>query len=252
VDDKISYHLVSDSGLRMTGTVINVITVVIGSILGLLFGAKLPERLRETVLSAIGLFTMVLGIQMFLETNNALIVLAALLLGAMLGEWLRIEDNMEKLGSFLRMRFAPSLINQDLSRFVEGFLAASILFCVGPMTILGSIQDGLTGNYSLLATKAVMDGFSALAFASTMGVGVAFSALVILIFQGGLSLLAFQIQSVVTAAMISEMSAAGGVILVGIAISNILNIRKVRSGNFLPALILAPLIVALVELLSGS
>lgn len=236
----------------MTGTVINVITVVIGSILGLLFGAKLPERLRETVLSAIGLFTMVLGIQMFLETNNALIVLAALLLGAMLGEWLRIEDNLEKLGSFLRMRFAPSLINQDLSRFVEGFLAASILFCVGPMTILGSIQDGLTGNYSLLATKAVMDGFSALAFASTMGVGVAFSALVILIFQGGLSLLASQIQSVVTAAMISEMSAAGGVILVGIAISNILNIRKVRSGNFLPALILAPLIVALVELLSGS
>jgi len=236
----------------MTGTVINVITVVIGSILGLLFGAKLPERLRETVLSAIGLFTMVLGIQMFLETNNALIVMAALLLGAMLGEWLRIEDNLEKLGSYLRMRFAPSLINQDLSSFVEGFLAASILFCVGPMTILGSIQDGLTGNYSLLATKAVMDGFSALAFASTMGVGVAFSALVILIFQGGLSLLAFQIQSVVTAAMISEMSAAGGVILVGIAISNILNIRKVRSGNFLPALILAPLIVALVELLSGS
>lgn len=236
----------------MTGTVINVITVVIGSILGLLFGAKLPERLRETVLSAIGLFTMVLGIQMFLETNNALIVLAALLLGAMLGEWLRIEDNLEKLGSYLRVRFAPSLINQDLSRFVEGFLAASILFCVGPMTILGSIQDGLTGNYSLLATKAVMDGFSALAFASTMGVGVAFSALVILIFQGGLSLLASQIQSVVTAAMISEMSAAGGVILVGIAISNILNIRKVRSGNFLPALILAPLIVALVELLSGS
>lgn len=236
----------------MTGTVINVITVVIGSILGLLFGAKLPERLRETVLSAIGLFTMVLGIQMFLETNNALIVLAALLLGAMLGEWLRIEDNLEKLGSYLRMRFAPSLINQDLSRFVEGFLAASILFCVGPMTILGSIQDGLTGNYSLLATKAVMDGFSALAFASTMGVGVAFSALVILIFQGSLSLLASQIQSVVTAAMISEMSAAGGVILVGIAISNILNIRKVRSGNFLPALILAPLIVALVELLSGS
>jgi len=252
VDDKISYHLASDSGLRMTGTVINVITVVIGSILGLLFGAKLPERLRETVLSALGLFTMVLGIQMFLETNNALIVLAALLLGAMLGEWLRIEDNLEKLGSYLRMRFAPPLINQDLSRFVEGFLAASILFCVGPMTILGSIQDGLTGNYSLLATKAVMDGFSALAFASTMGVGVAFSALVILIFQGGLSLLASQIQSVVTAAMISEMSAAGGVILVGIAISNILNIRKVRSGNFLPALILAPLIVALVELLSGS
>ncbi len=233
----------------MTGTFINIITVILGTFLGLLFGSKLPERVRDTVLSVLGLFTLGLGIQMFLETNNALIVLAALLIGAILGEWWRIEDRLENFGDGLRNSFSRSLKNQDLSRFVEGFLTASILFCVGPIAILGSIQDGLTGDFSLLATKAVMDGFAALAFASTMGIGVAFSSLILLVFQGGLSLLATQVQGVVTPAMISEMSATGGVILVGIAISNILNIRKIRTGNFLPALILAPLFVFLLDLL---
>ena len=232
----------------MTGTFINIITVILGTFLGLLFGSKLPERVRDTVLSVLGLFTLALGIQMFLVTDNALIVLAALLIGAILGEWWRIEDRLENFGDGLRNSFSRSLKNQDLSRFVEGFLTASILFCVGPIAILGSIQDGLTGDFSLLATKAVMDGFAALAFASTMGIGVAFSSLILLVFQGGLSLLATQVQGVVTPAMISEMSAAGGVILVGIAISNILNIRKIRTGNFLPALILAPLFVFLLAL----
>jgi len=233
----------------MTGTIINIITVILGSILGLFFGSKLPERVRDTVLSVLGLFTLALGIQMFLQTSNALIVLAALLIGAILGEWWRIEDRLENFGDQLRNTFSRSFKNQDLSRFVEGFLTASILFCVGPIAILGSIQDGLTGDYSLLATKAVMDGFAALAFASTMGIGVAFSSLILLVFQGGLSLLATQVQGTVTPAMISEMSATGGVILAGIAISNILNIRKIHTGNFLPALILAPLFVFLLELL---
>lgn len=235
----------------MTGTLINVITVILGTFLGVLFGSKLPERVRDTVLSVLGLFTLALGIQMFLETNNALIVLAALLVGAILGEWWRIEERLENFGDHLRNSFSQSLKNQDMSRFVEGFLTASILFSVGPIAILGSIQNGLTGDYSLLATKAVMDGFAALAFASTMGIGVAFSSLILLVFQGGLSLLAFQVQDAVTPAMISEMSAVGGVILVGIAISNILNIRKIHTGNFLPALFLAPLFTLLLELLAG-
>lgn len=235
----------------MTGTFINIITVVLGTFLGLIFGSKLPERVRDTVLSVLGLFTLALGIQMFLETNNALIVLAALLVGAILGEWWRIEDRLENFGDHLRSSIPQSFKNQDQSRFVEGFLTASILFCIGPIAILGSIQDGLTGDYSLLATKALMDGFAALAFASSIGVGVVFSSLVLLIFQGGLSLLASRVQGIVTPAMISEMSAAGGVILVGIAISNILNIRKIRTGNFLPALFLAPLFVLLLDLLAG-
>lgn len=225
----------------MAGTIINIITVIIGGILGLLFSSKLPDRVREAVLSILGLFTMALGMQMFLETNNALVVLAALLIGTLLGEWWQIEMRLEQFGEKLKTRFSKMAGRQDLSRFVEGFLTASILFCVGPMAILGSIQDGLTGDFSLLATKAVMDGFAAMAFASTMGVGVLFSVVTLLVFQGGISLLAVQVQDLITPLMIAEMSAAGGVILIGIALSNILNIRKIRTGNALPALFLAPM-----------
>lgn len=232
----------------MIGTIFNIITVVMGGLLGILFGAKLPERVREAVLSILGLFTLALGVQMFLETNNALIVLAALLTGTLLGEWWQIEARLERFGEGLKTRFAKISSRQDLSHFVEGFLTASILFCVGPMAILGSIQDGLTGDFSLLATKAVMDGFAALAFASTMGVGVIFSSITVLVFQGGISLLAVQVQNIITPAMIAEMSAAGGVILIGVALSNILNIRKIRTGNALPALFLAPLFAALLVL----
>jgi uncharacterized protein len=235
----------------MIGTIINVVTVVAGGILGLLFGGKLQERVREAVLSILGLFTMGLGLQMFLETNNALIVLAALLAGTLLGEWWGIESRLERFGETLKARFSKVSGRQDLSRFVEGFLTASILFCVGPMAILGSIQDGLTGDFSLLATKAVMDGFAALAFASTMGVGVIFSSIVVFAFQGGISLLAVQVQSLITPAMIAEMSATGGVILAGIALSNILNIRKIRTGNALPALFLAPLFTAILAWMGG-
>lgn len=234
----------------MIGTILNVLTIIIGSVLGVLFGAKLPDRIRNTVISVLGLFTLALGIQMFLKTNNALIVLMALLVGALLGEWWRLEEKLESLGKKLHRSFSTRLKNQDVSRFVEGFLAASILFCVGPIAILGSLQDGLSGDFSLLATKAIMDGFASIAFASTMGIGVAFSSIPILIFQGGLSLLAVQAQNFITPAMISEMSATGGVILVGIALGNILNMHKFRTANFLPALFLAPLFVAILALFS--
>jgi uncharacterized membrane protein YqgA involved in biofilm formation len=128
---------------------------------------------------------------------------------------------------------------------VRGFLTASLVFCIGPMTILGSLQDGLKGDYSLLAIKAVLDGFASLAFASTLGVGVLFSVIVILIYQGSISLLAAQLSTIVTPAMMAEMTAAGGVLLLGIAISSLLEIKKIRVGNFLPALVIAPLIVAI-------
>jgi uncharacterized membrane protein YqgA involved in biofilm formation len=149
----------------------------------------------------------------------------------------------------LEERFAPDPETASDSNFVRGFLTASLLFCVGPMTILGSIQDGLTGDYNLLAVKSVLDGFASLAFASTLGVGVLFSALVILVFQGGISLLAVQLSALVTAPMLNEMTAAGGVILVGLALSSILEIKKIRMGNFLPALAVAPLIVWILNLL---
>jgi uncharacterized membrane protein YqgA involved in biofilm formation len=241
----------------MTGTFINIAAVLIGGLIGLLFGSRIPERFKNTVIAGMGLFTIAMGLQMFLKSNNQLIVLGALLIGALLGEWIGIEDGLQVFGQTLEKRFSRDAepIDQTLekpvssSRFVRGFMVTSLLFCIGPMAILGSIQDGLTGDYKLLAVKSTLDGFGAIAFASTLGVGVLFSSLIILIYQGGISLLAHQLNAIVTDPMMAEMTATGGVILMGVAINNLLELKKIRVGNFLPALAVAPLIVWILSLL---
>lgn len=234
----------------MTGTILNIATVLLGGTIGLFFGAKLPERIRQTVLAGLGLFTAVIGIQMFLQTENAMIALGGLLIGGLLGEWWRIEDGLRALGAWLERRFnSRAAEDQGGNRFIRGFMTASLLFCIGPMTILGSIQDGLSGNYQLLAIKSVLDGFAALAFASTLGVGVLFSSLVILVYQGGISLMAAQLQSIISDAMMTEMTAVGGILILGLALSSLLEIKPIRVGNFLPALAIAPLIVAVLTFL---
>ena len=237
----------------MTGTILNIITVLIGGIVGVLFGNKLPDRVRDTVIAGLGLFTAALGVQLFLKTGNPVIVLGSLLLGGLIGEWWRIEEGLQNFGKWLEKVSTKSSqtrqINVDnQTRFVRGFLTASIVFCVGPMTILGSIQDGLTGNYNLLAIKSIMDGFAALAFASILGVGVLFSTLVILLYQGGISLAAAQMQALISDQMMNEMTAVGGILLIGIAVSSLLEIKIIRIGNFLPALIIAPAIVMILTL----
>ena len=231
----------------MTGTILNIATVILGSILGLIFGARIPDKLKSTVIAGMGLFTAAMGFQMFLNTENPLIVLGALLIGTLLGEWWRIEDGLHRLGEFLEQRFSREE-DDGSNRFVRGFLTASLLFCVGPMTILGSIQDGLTGDYNLLAVKSVLDGFASIAFASTLGIGVAFSAIIILVYQGGISLLAGQLDAIVTPSMMNELTATGGVILIGLALSSLLEIKKIRVGNMLPGLAVAPLIVWVISL----
>ncbi len=238
----------------MTGTILNILTVVIGSLLGIFFGGRLPERIRQTVVAGLGLFTAAIGLQMFFDTQNAIIVLGSILVGGILGEWWRIEERLSKVGGFFEARFggkssasdAESTLSESEARerFIKGFLTASLLFCIGPMTILGSIQDGLSGDYSLLAIKSVLDGFASLAFASSLGVGVLFSAVTVLVVQGGISLLAAQAQAIISTAMMNEMTATGGLLLVGLAISSLLAIKPIRVGNFLPALVLAPIIVA--------
>jgi uncharacterized protein len=229
-------------GLKMTGTFLNIATVLIGGIIGLIFGARIPDKLKETVITGMGLFTAAMGIQMFMKTENPLIVLGSLLIGTLLGEWWRIEDGLQNLGNILEQRFSKEE-NDGSNKFVRGFLTASLLFCVGPMTILGSIQDGLTGDYNLLAVKSVLDGFAALAFTSTLGIGVMFSTIIILLYQGGISLLAAQLNAIVTPSMMNELTATGGVILIGLAISSLLEIKKIRVGNMLPGLLIAPVIV---------
>ena len=238
----------------MIGTLLNITVVLLGGTIGLLFGSRLPDQLRKTVIAGLGLFTLAYGIYNFLKTQNPLIVLGSLLIGALLGEWWKIEDGLQMIGGWLEKRFTRhpdnETENRSSNRFIRAFLTASLVFCVGPMSILGSIQDGLKGDYSLLAIKSVLDGFAAMAFATTLGVGVLFSALVILFYQGGISLLASQLNAIITPAMMSEMTAVGGVLLLGIAISSLLEIKPIRMGNFLPSLAIAPLIVALLAFLN--
>ncbi len=229
----------------MIGTLINAGAVIFGSLLGNLLGARIPERVRTTVVSGFGLFTLGYGIQMFIKTQNALVVVGAILIGALLGEWWQIDQHLANLGVWLESKFNNGGNNTSSKRFIKGFLTASLVFCVGPMAILGSIQDGLTGDSSVLVVKAILDGFAAMAFASTLGLGVIFSAPLLLVYQGSISLLAVQMQSLVSTAMITEMSAAGGLILVGLTIGSLLELRPIRTANFLPALVIAPLLVLL-------
>ena len=233
----------------MTGTFINVAAILIGGTIGLIFGSRIPEKFKSTVIAGMGLFTAAMGLQMFFKSENQLIVLGALIIGAMLGEWIGIEDWLQTLGQSLEKRFSRDTETGSGSKFVRGFMVSSLLFCIGPMAILGSIQDGLTGDYKLLAVKSTLDGFASIAFASTLGVGVMFSSIIILIYQGGISLLANQLSAIVTDPMMAEMTATGGVILMGVAINNLLELKSIRVGNFLPSLAVAPLIVWVLSLL---
>jgi len=237
----------------VTGTLINAAAVLAGTVLGTLLGGRLPERIRETVMHGLGLFTLVLGVSQGLEafrppladvTRGAvLIILGSVLVGGVLGELLRIERGLDRAGEALKVRFG-----RGQARFTEGFVVASLVFCVGPLTILGSIQDGLTGDYQLLAIKSLLDGFAALAFASALGWGVGFSVITILVYQGALSLSASALAGAFSDAMIAAMSAVGGILIIGIGL-RLLSLREVRVANLLPALVLAPAAVAVLEAL---
>ena len=233
----------------MTGTYINVAAILVGCALGLLFGSRLSENLKNTVIAGMGLFTSAVGMQMFLKTENALIVLGALIFGAILGEWWGVEDGLQRLGTWLEKRFSGSSEGES-SKFVRGFLTATVLYCTGPMAVLGAISDGLRGDYLTLSIKSVLDGFISIAFASTLGIGVAFAALPVFIYQGGISLLASQLNAIVNTSMMNEMTATGGVLLIGIGLSSLLEIKKIRVGNFLPSLVIAPAIVYFLNALS--
>lgn len=229
----------------MTGTVINVITVVVGGTLGTLLGERLSSRIRHIVMQGVGLVTLAVGMSMAITTENFLLVLLSIVTGGILGEWWGLEERLDEAGKWLETKAArfPFLARGE---FTKGFVTASLVFCVGPMTILGSFQDGLSGDYTLLAIKSVLDGFSALAFAASMGMGATFSAITVLVYQGALTLGASLFQNVLTDSIVMEMTATGGVMILGIGLL-LLEIKRVRVANFLPALAIVPLLVALWE-----
>lgn len=231
----------------MTGTLLNALTVLIGGTLGTLLGNRFPRPMQETVFAALGLFTLAIGLGSALETGNPLIVLGSLLIGALIGEALHIDARLERLGGWLQQRLARPDSHAG-SRFVEAFVTASLVFCVGPLTIQGAIEDGLMGDYTKLAIKAMLDGFAALAFAATLGPGVLASILVILGFQGGIALLASLGSNIFTEPMIMELTATGGVVLLSIGL-RLLELKQIRAANLLPALFVAPAAVALMDAL---
>ena len=214
------------------GTIINAVAIIIGGGLGLLFRKRFPERIAQTTMQVLGLFTMVVGMSMAIQGQQFIMILISLVAGAILGEWVDIEGRLERFGGWLEKRFHVTEGSP-----AKGFIYASLLFCVGAMAIVGSITDGLQGDPSILVTKAMMDGIISIPFAASMGFGVLGSALPVLFYQGGITLLASKLQSLFTPEMIRELTSVGGVIVMGIGI-NILGLQKIRVGNFIPALLL--------------
>lgn len=228
--------------MHLTGTIFNVITIIVGGFIGLSLGNRLPEKIRFTVMNGLGLFTMAYGIKLFMQTGNAMVVLASLLVGILIGEWWKLEDGLTHLGVWFEKKFNKNK-GAESKRFIQGFLTSSLLFCIGPMAILGALQDGLTGDFNTLAIKAIIDGFSTIAFASSMGIGVLFSSIIVLIYQGSISLLANQMQFLMTDVMLNEISALGGIMLIGLSFSSLMEIRKIRVANFLPGFLIVPFVV---------
>ncbi|PCH69085.1 MAG: hypothetical protein COC06_08185 [Bacteroidales bacterium] len=220
----------------MIGTLVNVVAILIGGSLGLLFRTRIPERMFKIVFQAIGIFTLYLGVSMALKANELLLMVFSLVVGALIGEFLRLEDRLENLSELLKKK-----IGSKDDKFSTGFVTSFMLFCLGAMTILGSMEEGMGNEPTLLLTKSMMDGFSAVALAAVMGVGVLFSVIPLLIYQGGLTLLAALFGEVIPEVVITEIAGVGGVLIIGLGIS-ILEIKKIKVLNMLPALLVEVLL----------
>jgi uncharacterized membrane protein YqgA involved in biofilm formation len=239
--------------MRGIGTVINVLTIAGGTLVGLIVGRYISERMRLTVEQAVGMTTLVLGIATAAKTDNIVFPLVSVVLGGIIGESLRIEDRFESLGNWVRRKVEAKSQSGWMSRtslttlhprFVEGFVTATLLFSIGPMSILGSIDDGLGRGAQILIVKAALDGLVSVLFAATMGWGVAISAVIVGIYQGLMTLGASGLDAILTDRMVHEMSATGGIMILGIAL-RFMEVKPIRVGSLLPGLFVAPVLVAL-------
>jgi len=220
------------------GTLVNAGAVAIGSLLGIFINTRLPKSITGIAFQAIGLFTLFLGVTMALETSNFIIMILSIVFGSIIGEGLDIDLQINKLGNWLKRRLGASQEN-----FSEGFVTAFLLYCMGSMTILGAIEEGLGDEPNLLLAKSVLDGVSSIALAATLGIGVLFSVIPLLAYQGGLTLFASSLQDVLTNVVIDEVTAVGGILLLGLGIT-LLEIKQIKVLNMLPSLLIAGILAA--------
>jgi uncharacterized membrane protein YqgA involved in biofilm formation len=223
----------------LLGTAANVAAIVLGTLLGLLLRQRLPQRIATISTQGLGLVTALIGLQMVIATQNILIVLVSIVVGGVMGELAQIEARLEAFGVRIEKRFG-----RRHGKFATAFVTSTLLYCVGPLAILGSLQDGLRGDYSILLTKSGLDGIASVAFASTLGIGVLFSAIPVLVYQGSITIAASMLEPYLTSHIINEITATGGVLIIGIAL-NVLKVAKIRVGNMLPGILLAAILAGL-------
>lgn len=216
----------------LTGTIVNVAAICAGALIGRYAGRLIPARIRQTVMSGLGLTVLLIGLQLALKSKQPMIVIGSLIVGGVIGELLQIEARLESFGNWLQKRFAGA------GNIAEGFVAASLLYCVGAMAIMGSLQDGFSDTPTILYAKAALDGVAAIALASTLGIGVLFSALPVAMYQGGITVAAESAKSILTETVILEMNAVGGLLIVAIGL-DLIGIKRLPVGNMLPSVFVA-------------
>ncbi len=219
----------------MLGTIVNCLTIIAGSLIGILFRNGIPEKYNQTVMQAIGLSVILIGIKSALGCNDLLIIIISLALGSLIGEWIGIENYLERLGNFLETKFS-----KNSASFSTGFVTASLMYCVGSMAIVGSLESGLTGNHDTLFAKATLDGIVSIILSSSLGIGVLFAAVPVLLYQGSITLMAGLLKPLLVPAVISQMSATGGLLIMALGL-NMIREKKLKVGNMLPAIFI-PLI----------
>lgn len=225
----------------MKGTIVNVVAIFLGCSVGLILKSKFPEKIEKIIMQALGLASLLIGMQMAIKADNILLVIFSLVIGGVIGEIIDIEAGLEKFGERIKRKFKS---NNTSERFVEGFLTASLLYCVGSMAIMGAIKEGLSGNPDILYAKSLLDGVTSIAFTAAMGIGVLFSAIPVFLYQGGITLLSRTIKDFLSPEIINEMTAVGGILIWGIGFG-LLGIKKIKVGNLLPAILVAAFLAAI-------
>jgi uncharacterized membrane protein YqgA involved in biofilm formation len=218
----------------MIGTIVNSLTIITGCFIGLILKGRFPDRLRVILFQGIGLTTLMIGVQMVIQGTKVLPIILSLVIGGIIGETIDIEKRLDQLGNRIKKLFKNQ---KGKEKFTEGFITASLLFCVGSMAVMGSIEEGISGNPDILLAKSVLDGVSSIIFAASLGIGVLFSAVPVFVYQGTITQIAYLIKNYINTDMINEMTAVGGILIIGLSLG-ILEIKKIKVGNLLPSLII--------------